>query len=154
MSSKKQKHKLYKEYLQDLEAISGPFNATASEKRQWCSHYFDKDYYHWIDIIYDEHVVGFLIMAQKPDCHPDCDYFIAQSYVKLKYRHKHLMTNTVHEFVTKHKGKYCLAILNENKFAYKFWFQLFKDLCYKPMKLSETENTFEDDVTQYGFEPL
>jgi predicted acetyltransferase len=157
MSAEKQRQHLYREYVDELENMRGlpaSERTTSSEIKEWCKDYYENPHYTWIDIYHENQIVGFLIIADKENCHPDCDYFIVQSYVEPKFRKKHLMTNAVHSFVSTHKANYCLVIVNNNKFAYDFWFHLFRDLCYKPKVLCETPNTFDEDVTIYGFEPI
>ena len=149
------RHKLYADYVKELEKIRNlPFPDSNAEKRKWCQDYLDNSYYNWIDIRdNNSEIIGFLIIGTKPDCHPDCDYFICQSYIIPENREHHFMTNTVYEFVTNHKGKYCLMILDSNEYANNFWFKLFKDLGCKPMALPIVTD-MEFDETQYGFEPV
>lgn len=148
------RHKLYTNYIKDLESIrSKPFPDSPKEKRKWCQDYIDGSYYNWIDIKSNNETIGFLIIGTSPDCHPECDYFICQSYIIPKYRKHHFMTNAVYEFVKTHKGRYCLMILESNTYAHKFWFKLFGDLGYKPIELPIVCN-MEDDEIQYGFAPI
>lgn len=147
------RHALYAQYVKDLEEIKGfPFPDLPSTKFQWCQDYLDQPYYEWIDIVSDDTVVGFLIIGKAPDCHPDCDYFICQSYVSKEYRHHFLMTNTVTNFVNSHTGKYCLMILKTNDYAKQFWFNLFNDLGYEPLSLPIVTEMEHDEI-QYGFTP-
>lgn len=153
-SLNKIRHSLYADYIKDLEAIKGkPFPDTDEEKRQWCQDYIDQNHCNWIDITQDGLIVGFLIICTFPECHPDCDYFISQSYVHPDYRKHHLMTNAVHKFVTEHTGNYCLMILKRNDYAKRFWFNLFQDLNYKPLDLRIVCEMEEDEI-QYGFTPF
>lgn len=152
MLANQQRYRLYRDYISEIEEIIGaPFNESKQEQKQWCTDYLQADYSTWIDITYDGKIVGFLIITQAPECHPDCDYFIAQSFVSKDFRRKHLMSNAVYQYVTTHKGCYCLDILNANTFAYDFWFKMFKDLGYKPINLKDIKSPFDIDVTTYGF---
>lgn len=126
------RHELYSDYLKELEAIRGlPFPDSPDDKWFWCQDYINSDYSNWIDIFSDGLQVGFLIIDTAPDCHPKCNYFIAQSFIMPEYRKKHLMTDAVQRFVTEHGGKYCLMIIDKNSYARDFWFKLFDSLGYE-----------------------
>ena len=89
--------------------------------------------------------------SREPNCHPDADFFIQESYIKPKFRKQGLMTATVSKFIKEHEGVYCLFILNNNVNAYQFWHNIFPKLNYHPYELYVC--TGIDICTQYGFAP-
>lgn len=147
------RHKLYADYLSELEKIRGiPFTDSPDEKWSWCQDYITSPHSRWIDIEANGKIVGFLIIDSAPDCHPKCNYFIAQSFIMPEYRKKHLMTDAVQRFVTEHGGKYCLMIIDKNTYARNFWFKLFDSLGYESFYLPIVCD-MEEGESQYGFEP-
>ena len=143
---------LYWKYLQELEKIDGvKWEESDDEKRTWCNDYLTCEHYEWIDVRYLDQIIGFLIIGTEPDCHPDCDYFICQSYILPEFRMRGLMTKTVTQYVNAHIGKYCMIILKNNHSAKKYWKNLFYDNSYKQMQLSYFPLRNREE--QYGFEP-
>lgn len=147
------RHKLYTDYLKELEAIRGlPFPDSPDDKWFWCQDYITSPHSRWIDIEANGKIVGFLIIDSAPDCHPKCNYFIAQSFIMPEYRKKHLMSDAVSKFVKEHGGKYCLMLIDKNDYAKKFWFSLFERLGYTELSLPIVCN-MEPGEVQYGFAP-
>lgn len=146
------RRELYWDYLMELEIIKGEkWKESSEEMRGWCESFLTENHYDWIDIECNGIIVGFLIMAVEPDCHPDCDYFVCQSYVKPSYRHQGLMSEAVREYERIHSGtKYCMFILNKNRYAYKFWHNLFKEMGYDEMDLRHVIE-LKHGESQYGF---
>ena len=128
---------LYQAYLDELEQYADePFDMTADdfEKMYKPRHYNKK-------LIFDDgKLVGFLIIGQKPDCHPDCDFFICQAYISPEYRNKGLMTNALNEFVNGNKGRYCLDVMFRNHLARAYWFKRFKEMGYIDITLPFIEH--------------
>lgn len=97
--------------------------------------------YDWIDIYVNETIeatsteemqlVGFLIVGRDEACHPFCDYFIAQAYIKKDFRNKGIMTRILKEYVGRHAGDYCLLIANGNPSAEIFWRNRFTELGFE-----------------------
>ncbi len=144
---------LYKDYLSEIEDIRGEkFSEPEEEKNAWCDDYMIKSYYTWIDIRYLDQIVGFLIIGTRPDCHPQCDYFIAQSYIRPGYRKRGLMTDAVTKYVDEHPGKYCMIILEKNTVAELFWSNLFKDLSYESFDIYDIGCLHKGEV-QLAFKP-
>ena len=144
---------LFCEYLRELDQIVGQAPQTPSEDFAYYEEIISSDCTEWIDIwAYGERFpVGFLIVSREPNCHPDADFFIQESYIKPKFRKQGLMTATVSKFIKEHEGVYCLFILNNNVNAYQFWHNIFPKLNYHPYELYVC--TGIDICTQYGFAP-
>ncbi len=146
------RRELYWEYLQELEVIRGEkWEETEAERRTWADDYLTQSHHRWIDIRYMDQVVGFVIFSTAPECHPVCDYFLSQSYIKPEYRNKGLMTAVVTRFVKEHTGRYCMILLKKNVYAKKYWHNLFTDLGYVPFNLYDT-GTLKSDEEQAGYE--
>ena len=138
---------LYKNYVKELSA----YDDVLSE--------FDDDWLPdiggviWIDIYDESDIVGFLIIGKNEnDCHPDCDYYICQSYVAPGHREKGLMSQTVSAFLSEHHGVYGYDVLKRNVYADTFWKNLFKRLGTIPVNLARIrDKKIEDKIFLYGF---
>lgn len=81
--------------------------------------------------------IGFIVIGQYPECHPDADIYIAEVYLKPEYRRKHIMSDVVNGLVTLCGGSYCLFIASKNNVAKQFWFKVFDELGYEQFTLSK-----------------
>lgn len=143
---------LYEDYLRELEEYEEePFNTTAEEvlgeyRAERCN---------MINLLFDEgKLAGFLIIGTAPNCHPDCDYFIGQAYVRPESRRKGIMTSALSDFERKHHGRYCLDVLFRNFPARMFWFKRFKELEYTPITLPFIEHGVTGICETLYFEPI
>lgn len=142
---------LYEDYCRELESfLDVPLDIDAVEvvsgyrKRRWNS----------IKLLFDEGMLaGFLIIGTAPNCHPDCEYFIAQAYVAPESRRKGIMTKAVSEFVKDHRGKYCMDILYKNYSARIFWLTRFRELGYELIQLPFMEHGVTGLCDTLYFEP-
>ena len=141
------RYELYREYIQAL----GMPRMLESELRELVDKMSILPCYKWIPI-QDEN--GFLIIGTAPECHPDCDYFIVETFLRKEFRGKSIMADAVKRFVKSHKGTYCLWILDKNHYAKKFWHHIFTDVGYRLKDLKVIPNTFDQSICkQYGYEP-
>jgi len=136
----KEKNKLiemYRAYLDELDHYADePSTMTAEEfLKMYKPRYYEKKL-----IFNGGSLAGFLIIGQKPDCHPDCDYFICQAYIAPEFRGKGLMFNALREFIDRHKGRYCLDVLYHNHRARDYWFRSFRELGYIDITLPFIEH--------------
>lgn len=100
-----------------------------------------------------ENLCGFLAIGFRDNCHPDCDYFISQTYVEPGHRRKGLMSAFFKQWLDEHKGaKLCMFIIDNNEIAKKFWFSLMPSIGYEPMYLTEVLPP-DGYSTQYGWRP-
>lgn len=142
---------LYKEYLSELEKYTPePFEEGTAEE---AIKFYKKNRIDTKLIFSDGKLVGFLIVSTLPYCHPECDYFICQSYLKPEYRGKGLMTGAVVEWVKAHPGKYCLDIIFGNKHAKSFWYRRFWELGYIGIELPFYEHGVTGVCETLGFRP-
>ena len=139
---------LFTKYIQELyqrEGIEIPEGEDMIEKfRSIHSNPFMK----WKDIYPDGHSanaknapegvlpIGFIVIGQYPECHPDADVYIAEAYINPEYRRQHIMTKTIKELVTICGGTYCMFIAAKNDVAKIFWNKTFNDLGYTKYNLS------------------
>lgn len=94
--------------------------------------------------------VGFLIIGKdvRPESH--FDYYIAETYIKPKYRKHGYTFKAVKEFIETHKGSYTLFIINNNTVAKHFWRKVQNELNLKP--IYPLTPCFDDETcTEYGF---
>ncbi len=129
---------LKKENLSDAEVIAEARNLLPKGASGDCTE--------WIDIEKDGKVVGFLIMSKAPDCHPQTDYFLNQTFVLPEYRKQGLMSSTLKKFIAKHpRKKYSVIILRKNKWARHFWQGFFLTQGYTAMSLLPWDGFPEED---------
>ena len=140
---------LFRKYIQELyqrEGIEIPEGEDMVEKfRSIHSNPFMK----WKDIYPDGHSanaknapegvlpIGFIVIGQYPECHPDADVYIAEAYLDSEYRRQHIMTKTIKELVTMCGGTYCMFIASKNDVAKIFWNKVFTDVGYVQFELSQ-----------------
>ena len=147
-------HQIYYEYCLELNQYCDEDISDRAESDKYCDDLRTGTYYKWIDIENDNgQLIGFLVTSQI-DCHPDADFHVAQSFVKPEYRKQGYMTKAVHEQLKKNKGIWCLLILKDNEYAYKFWNDVFKSAGYewkrlKPVKLQNDNG----DISQVAYAP-
>ena len=144
-------------YLRELSIIKGDpcnsFEKRRNEASDLLNHPQIK--WHWL---FDgeptiENMCGFLAIGFRDNCHPDCDYFISQTYVESNHRRKGLMSAFFKQWLDEHKGAtLCMFIIDKNEGAKKFWFKLMPELGYEPMKLSDVLPP-DGYTTQYGWQP-
>ncbi len=147
-----QRYQLLSDYLDELWEIKGLAPQTKKEKQNLFNAILGNNETQWIDIKEGAELVGFLIVATQPNCHPDADFYIEEAYVKPAHRRKHIMFNMVKDFINHHHGTYCLFILNKNAIAKQFWNTVFKQLGYQPHPLRDV-GAGDEFCTQYGFKP-
>ena len=157
MSSTAEKQALYLEYVAELEKIRGAgFDVSEEEKTQWCLDYLNGGCHTWIDITdpVSGIAVGFLVIGVSPDCHPDADYFICQTFMKKLARRKHLMEQAVMDFVYRHPGVYCMILISANRNAAGFWKHIFEEkLGYHAVVLREISGAVGPGEMQAAFAP-
>lgn len=143
---------LYLEYLAELDSfLDSPPTESEAEIKRWALDYLLWDYAKIVPVTKKKHLVGFLIVCSQPECHPDCDWFIAQTYIKKEYRGKGIMSGLAKEYIRKNPGRYCLFIVNNNEEAKKFWRNVFRDLHYTEFAIADIVTP--DECTQYAFRP-
>ncbi len=115
------------------------------------------DHVRWIDIEENGKIVGFLIMAKSPLCHPAVDYYIYQTYVLPEYRKRGLMSQAIRSFMKQYpRSSYCILISKNNKWAMHFWRAFFEALGYtaKPLSLIAGMSLVHNpDERLVGYEP-
>lgn len=114
---------LYDEYCKELSKFDPQIYASRTEVMKWCQDYMDENYT-WLDITVAGRTIGFIIIGEKAlgaDISPQFDYFIEQTYIMPDYRRKGFVFNVLNKFVSKHKGKYGLLIIQNNFKARDFW---------------------------------
>ncbi len=158
------REKLYLQYIRELGNYTDYFKSEnlSDEKifynaRNLLPGGESEDHVEWLDIKYEGKIVGFLIMARSPLCHPSVDYFIYQTYVHPDYRKKGLMSSAIRSFMKNHpRAKYCIIISRNNKWALHFWQSFFHTLGYttKPLSLLAGLSLLRhDDDLLVGYEP-
>lgn len=149
-----QREKLYIEYrrelLCDIEGVDA--------EPRWRSRSFvrlvdqNPDIYEWVDIMYGEERVGFLLICLTPTACHGCDLAIEAAYVKPEFRRRGLMTKAVTEYVTAHSCVWSLVVIRKNTYARQFWVNLFDVLGYTRIYTLEFEDGgLPDSEELFGF---
>lgn len=104
----------------------------------------------WIDIVKDGCPIGFLLIGYGQNKHPSSDYYIQEAFILPEHRRERRMFRVVSEFLSLHKGKYCMFILNSNKVAKAFWRKVVKENHCKWISLIDV-GAADEYCQQYGF---
>ena len=137
----KQRIALYIEYEKELEAIIDDDDGEQETSEQFIRRMqdlHDTNKYTWIDISKNREIIGFLIIGYGEVCHPLCDYFLAQAYIAPEYRETGYMTKAINSWLETHQGKYCMYIINNNKYAKNFWDNRFREYGYSENRMITT----------------
>lgn len=122
------------------------------------------DVEHWMDVYPDNanncaahrtkhDIIGFWILGQNGNCHPDADYFIAETYIRPEYRREGIMSDRISDWIKTYGGKFCLFVLSKNEVAKKFWENVFDRCGYEPYELSDIANDMNGHLIQLGYKP-
>lgn len=125
-----QRFRLYRNYVKELSEYDRELaKYTKNEIDEWARRYMYDPYSAWIDIVVRDDLVGFVIISSTDgDCHPDCDFYINQAYIRPEYRNHGYMTGIVKNFINNNPGKYGYDVIVGNKKADRFWQDLFEDM--------------------------
>lgn len=142
---------MFFQYLKELYSISGSPLLTREQQEQLYRQCF-MDGAQWIDITNGKgQVIGFIIIATHPNCHPDADWYIQETYIVPEYRNQGYMSRWVSKWLSEVQATICLFILNKNTCALRFWQHIFHKNNYVPVHLADV--IYIKDCTQYGFKP-
>lgn len=150
----RERNDMLKCYLKELHNnYNLPYMSDTLFDNPYAGYFLNRQKYtEWIDIYDDnDNLVGFLIMATQPICHPDADYYIEESYIKPEHRNKGLMTKTVSEILDNKEGTFCFYVLKENLAAKRFWERVFKEHDYEKIELRDDFTAPLDYCTLYGY---
>ena len=163
MNIKKIRKTLYKKYINELYKIEGLELLNNDKLEDLFYNLSNNPYMRWIDIYPDSHInnvsmyyepIGFLIIGQYPECHPDADYYIVDTYINPEYRRQHIMTEVLLDYIQTYGGKYCLFITSRNNIAKSFWDSIFEKASYQKINLSNKPISKPDPhFIHYGFGP-
>ena len=154
---------LFKNYINELYTIEGLEQLSDEKINELIEDTVNNPYLKWIDIFPDINKenhseysvpIGFLIIGESPECHPDTDYYIMDTYIRPDYRRKHIMSEVVIDYIKTFGGRYSLFIASKNDTAKQFWQKVFERANYTSLWLSE-EPIREPNphFIQYGYKP-
>lgn len=146
------KYEMISRYLDELTDIGGLPRKTEEEKQEYFSVMMREPNMDWKDIRVDGKIIGFLVTGTPPNCHPDADYYLEETYIIPEYRKQGYMSSAASEFLETHPGTYCLLIMDRNGYAIRFWQHRFTEAGYVPCPLSDV-GAADGTCTQYGFRP-
>lgn len=130
----------YRDYLDELSLYADkPFDTSDAEIEKVTKGIGSYTYNEIIGIYDGKKMIGFLIMGTAPNCNPEADRYIAETFLKKEYRGKGIMTNLIKNYTDKFPGMYTLFILHRNKPARKYWTKLFTET------LNATEYNLQED---------
>lgn len=146
------RYQMYLEYMKHIQGLLGEIFDGGQCLRQfekldegWCN-------VQWVPVKLKSKEVGFFTVYQAPNCHPDCDFYIEDSYVIPEARNQGLMQKAVQKFITENPGKYCLFIVDCNEPARHMWPAVFQKLGYESLVLPNVLPE-KPGITQYGWAP-
>ena len=108
--------KMYFDYIVELCELCGAEKLTQAEMARSYAEVTRNPFLKWEDVYAENdrekqtNSVGFLIYGTFPECHPDADYYFAETYIKPDYRRKGIMKEKVQDFVKTNGGVYCLFV--------------------------------------------
>ncbi len=155
MTQNRTRQMLYRKYIKELSRYDHDLKyCPSTEVKDWAKDYYeDKKTTTWIDLMQDGSTVGFVIITHHGgDCHPDCDHYIAQTFVLTEHRHRGLATNAVRAYIREHPGKYGYDVIIGNEYAKQFWHKLFLEINAKPIQLCRTrDERTESKLEVFGY---
>lgn len=141
MSLYTDKHRLYQEYVKELNTFRPGFEMSEEEARESCDQYISSKDCTWKNIFAPDtgELVGFLIFGKSGnEKHPDTDRSIAEAYVTPACRRQGLMSAAVRDYESRHSCRYSLLVIEGNAYAKKYWQKLFADMGYRPVELDDS----------------
>lgn len=139
-----QKIEEYK-YMDDAEILDNFIKMRSGKTEYWQDIYPDQSQRTKHDII------GFWILGQNRNCHPDADYFIAETYIRPEYRREGIMSDRISDWIKTYGGKFCLFVLSKNEVAKKFWKNVFDRCGYEPYELSDVADDMNGHLIRLGY---
>lgn len=153
MRNKELRYQMYADYMRHIDALRGEVFDGGLCMRQfakiddgWCD-------VQWVPIKIKTQEIGFLTVYTHPNCHPDADWYIEDSYIMPEYRNQGFMQKAVQKWVKEHPGKYCLFIVDNNEPARHMWPAVFEKMKYQSLDLRQVLPP-KQGITQYGWEPM
>lgn len=145
---------LFTAYCEELNQITGK-EIWPEEDREAAFLDYINEPFEWFDIAAKNgRLIGFVVMAKAPNCHPDADRFIVQTYITPKYRKQGYMRAFWHSYIEKTHHRFCMLILRQNASAKAFWKHLFDSEDYTALNLSEGYAHIDTAIeAQYGYGP-
>ena len=161
MEHKLTRFKLFANYINELYDIEGLPRLSKTEIQNLFNWIYNNPYFKWIDVrnlctssMSNDDVIGFLIIGEEKECHPQADYYIAETYIMPEYRRRHIMSEVIMDFIKTYGGKYCLFIASQNSIAKQFWQKIFQQTNYVQFNLPERTNIEPNPhFLQYGYMP-
>ena len=155
-SIKEERKKLYRQYTLELAQYDPDLlNVSTERLDDWALKHMS--HHEWIDIFADgdPYPAGFIVIANKgcsEHCHPYCNWFICQAYIKPEHRQKGLMTGTVTEFISERNGLYGLDVFKKNEHADRFWKHLFERVNGLPVDIPRVRSEKDEaKVNMYAY---
>lgn len=143
--------RMYKKYTCELSQYSERISELTDEDiKRDAVDYLENDDYQVYFITSGQVTLGFFILGQNGNKHPNTDSFMAEFYVDVKYRRKGVGKYIAQKVLCKYGVKWSFFILMENHSALEFWQAVVRDIG-EFMHLEEIGATPED-CFQYGVE--
>ena len=158
MSLYDEKHRLFKDYIRELERYKGaPIFRNDEGIRKRCEEYMCSRDATWKNIYTQDgsELAGFLIIGKSGgEKHPDADYSVSEAYIVPQHRHNGLMSSCVFEYLDRHPGVYSLTVCRRNTYAIQYWTDIFMCAGYKSAELDDDAGWARaDNAIQLAFRP-
>lgn len=139
----------YYEYEKELSEVSGEEPDDVWIWQTFTDYLTDKRYIDVPILDKDKSEIGFFIVGKNVRPKGKFDYYIAETYVRPKYRRYGYAKKTVCDFIRSHPGKYTLHIINNNMKAKRFWHSVEIELQLKPIEIKHPLDG--EKCSEYGF---
>lgn len=140
---------LYDEYNAELSHY-GAVRGHPEETKTWAESFMELPW-RWVDIYADDgRLAGFLILGFGLACHPECDVYIAETYLAPDHRGRGLMSAAVKDSLKKNFSRsVALDVLPKNELALAYWPELFREMGWPPCEKTPYPHDEGETIAMY-----
>ncbi|USB33391.1 GNAT family N-acetyltransferase [Paenibacillus sp. YPG26] len=111
--------------------------------------FFEKDGLTPYFIIYDNHIVGFILIQSDPFINPELyDYLVNSFFILKKYRKRGIGKQAAHQLFQRLPGRYVIGQLSNNDPAIAFWKSVYH---HYGVEYEEKEELDEGLIVKYQY---
>lgn len=150
------KHRLYADYVKELNKFRPGNEISEVEAREQCDHYISSSDCTWKNLFAADtgELIGFLIIGKVgAEKHPDAERSMKEAYVVPEYRRKGLMKDVIVDYESRHHSTYSILVQSANEDAIRFWEKVYGDMNYKPVELDASKVEVTEEMVLLGYAP-
>ena len=150
------KHRLFADYVDELNAFRPGNEILPDDARELCDHYISSSDCTWKNIFAEDtgELIGFLIIGKAgEEKHPDAERSMKEAYVVPEYRRKGLMKAVIVDYESRHHSTYSILVQPANEDALHFWEKVYTDMNYKPIELDASKIEVAEEMVLLGYAP-